>query len=87
MLSDNQVHEASDLLFHHWQDGRCMTALPQRMRPSTRVEGYAIQALLDPQDRWAFVRLEDRRDQPGGAGPHRCRRPAGRPTAEGKGVQ
>jgi hypothetical protein len=27
-----------------------MTALPQRMRPSTRAEGYAIQALLDPQD-------------------------------------
>ena len=51
MLNDNQIHGASDLLFHHWQDGRCMTALPQRMRPSTRAEGYAIQALLDPQDR------------------------------------
>jgi 2-keto-4-pentenoate hydratase len=47
MLSENQIHGASDLLFHHWQDGRCMTALPQRMRPSTRAEGYAIQALLD----------------------------------------
>jgi 2-keto-4-pentenoate hydratase len=47
MLNDNQIHGASDLLFHHWQDGRCLTALPQRMRPSTRAEGYAIQALLD----------------------------------------
>jgi 2-keto-4-pentenoate hydratase len=47
MLNDNQIHGASDLLFHHWQDGRCLTALPQRMRPSTRTEGYAIQALLD----------------------------------------
>ena len=62
MLSENQVHGASDRLFHHWQDGRCMTALPQRMRPSTPAEGYAIQVLLDPQDRWASVRLEDRRD-------------------------
>ena len=47
MLSENHVHGASDLLFHHWQDGRRMTALPQRMRPSTRAEGYAIQALLE----------------------------------------
>lgn len=47
MLSESHIHGASDLLFHHWQDGRSMTGLPQRMRPATRAEGYAIQALLD----------------------------------------
>jgi 2-keto-4-pentenoate hydratase len=47
MLSESHIHGASDLLFHHWQDGRSMTGLPQKMRPTTRAEGYAIQALLD----------------------------------------
>ncbi|HEX5107522.1 MAG TPA: fumarylacetoacetate hydrolase family protein [Vicinamibacterales bacterium] len=38
---------ASDTLWDHWQNGRRMTALPDSMRPATRADGYAIQALLE----------------------------------------
>jgi 2-keto-4-pentenoate hydratase len=38
---------ACDLLVKHWKDGSCLAALPERLRPSTRTEGYAIQAFLE----------------------------------------
>ena len=47
MLSQAQTQAAADLLFRHWQEGRHLTALPQDLRPGTRAEGYAIQALLE----------------------------------------
>ncbi|QQP93071.1 hydratase (plasmid) [Skermanella sp. TT6] len=47
MLRERHIQAASDLLYQCWQDGRRITALPDEVRPSTRAEGYAIQALLD----------------------------------------
>jgi 2-keto-4-pentenoate hydratase len=47
MLSKDQVREASELLWTHWLQGRRMPALPEPLRPATRVEGYAIQSLLE----------------------------------------
>lgn len=38
---------ASSLLVRHWQDGTVLDALPTGMRPTTRKEGYAIQAQLE----------------------------------------
>lgn len=47
MLSGDQAHAAAELLFRHWQQGRLLPALPVDLRPATRAEGYAIQALLE----------------------------------------
>lgn len=47
MLSEKQRHAASDMLWNLWQEGRRIAALPVQMRPSTRKEGYAVQALLE----------------------------------------
>ena len=47
MLGSDQTRAASALLFEHWQRGRRLAALPAGLRPSTRVEGYAIQAHLE----------------------------------------
>jgi 2-keto-4-pentenoate hydratase len=38
---------ASRLLFDHWTDGSRLEQLPEPLRPSTRAEGYRIQALLE----------------------------------------
>ena len=37
---------AAALLWQHWQAGTALAALPERLRPNTRAEGHAIQALL-----------------------------------------
>lgn len=42
-----QARAASDLLVRHWKDGTVLPALPAPLRPSTRAEGYAIQAQLE----------------------------------------
>jgi 2-keto-4-pentenoate hydratase len=47
MLTKEDVQAASDLLFAHWTQGKRLPALPISLRPSTRAEGYAIQALLE----------------------------------------
>ncbi len=47
MLSDDQAQAASDLLVRHWRDGTRLAALPPDLRPTTRAEGYAIQARLE----------------------------------------
>jgi 2-keto-4-pentenoate hydratase len=47
MLSSEQRQTASDLLWQHWQEGRRMHSLPEALRPGTREEGYAIQALIE----------------------------------------
>ena len=41
------VRAAADLLFHSWSNGLRMEALPADVRPSTRAEGYGIQALVE----------------------------------------
>lgn len=46
-LTASQIRAASDLIFAHWQAGTRMDALPAELRPTTRAEGYAIQAHLD----------------------------------------
>jgi len=38
--------EAAALLDRLWRDGRHIPALPPELRPSTRLEGYAVQAAL-----------------------------------------
>lgn len=47
MLTDRQIAEASDLLVDHWEKGRRLTVLPEAIRPTTRAEGYAIQARVE----------------------------------------
>jgi 2-keto-4-pentenoate hydratase len=47
MLGPDQTRAASALLFDHWQNGRRLAALPSGLRPTTRAEGYAIQAHLE----------------------------------------
>jgi 2-keto-4-pentenoate hydratase len=46
-VKEDHVSAASDLLWRHWQEGRRLAALPDELRPTTRAEGYAIQALLE----------------------------------------
>ncbi len=38
---------ASELLVDHWQHGAHLPTLPDHLRPSTRAEGYEIQACLE----------------------------------------
>jgi 2-keto-4-pentenoate hydratase len=47
MLSEQEQQAASDLLWRHWEEGRRMHGLPEAIRPATREEGYAIQALIE----------------------------------------
>jgi 2-keto-4-pentenoate hydratase len=46
-MNAEQHQKASDLLWNSWHQGRKLSALPEAMRPSTREDGYAIQALLE----------------------------------------
>jgi 2-keto-4-pentenoate hydratase len=46
-MDDNSVRAAADLLWEHWQAGRQLGELPVALRPHSRREGYAIQALLE----------------------------------------
>ena len=47
MTNEASRAEASALLWRHWREGRRLAALPERLRPASRGEGYAIQALLE----------------------------------------
>src|SRR5690349_24207678 len=47
MTSVRQSREAADLLWDSWVSGRKLVELPRALQPATRVEGYAIQALLE----------------------------------------
>ena len=47
MLGKDARQAAADLLWDHWQHGRRLRELPESLRPATRQEGYAIQALLE----------------------------------------
>lgn len=42
-----QAEEASRLLVTHWREGNVLAALPDALRPQSRLEGYAIQAQLE----------------------------------------
>lgn len=41
--------QASDILYGHWMGGTRLGALPEAVRPQSRAEGYAVQALLEPR--------------------------------------
>ena len=47
MLDHNALQSASDLLYAQWMALGRIDHLPAACRPSTRAEGYAIQALLE----------------------------------------
>ena len=47
MLSENAAAEAEALLWDAFAAGTLLPALPERLRPATRAEGYAIQARLE----------------------------------------
>ena len=41
------MREASALLWDCWENGRRLQSIPEAIRPRTREEGYAVQALLE----------------------------------------
>src|SRR3712207_1660783 len=47
MMSEERARAASDLLVRLWRDGGRLPALPEPLRPATRADGYAVQALLE----------------------------------------
>jgi 2-keto-4-pentenoate hydratase len=47
MLSRDQLQAASDFLWRLWSEGRRADELPSDLRPTTRAEGYAVQALVE----------------------------------------
>jgi hypothetical protein len=44
MLDAEKVRAASRLLVGHWDSGTRLDAIPQELRPQTRIDGYAIQS-------------------------------------------
>ena len=52
MLEEQARQAASALLWEHWQQGRRMPELPASLRPTTRDDGYAVQALLEARSRF-----------------------------------
>ncbi|MFO1149965.1 MAG: hydratase [Alsobacter sp.] len=46
-MDETRARAASDLLVGHWDAGTRIDALPEQLRPSTRAEGYAIQAQVE----------------------------------------
>jgi 2-keto-4-pentenoate hydratase len=40
------TEEAADILWRHWQASTRIDALPERCRPQTRADGYAVQAAV-----------------------------------------
>lgn len=46
-MDDDSLQAASDLLYAHWMQGTMIRELPPVIRPTTREEGYAVQARLD----------------------------------------
>lgn len=51
MLSRGQLQAASDFLWRLWSEGRRTDELPKSLRPRTRAEGYAVQALVERRSR------------------------------------
>ena len=47
MLEKNQIYSASDLLFQKWSALERIDELPTSVRPTSRLEGYAIQSAIE----------------------------------------
>ena len=46
-LQAEETRGAADLLWDCWKQGRRLTSIPEEIRPRTREDGYAVQALLE----------------------------------------
>jgi 2-keto-4-pentenoate hydratase len=46
-MEQSRIRAASNNLWQLWQNQICINELPQNQKPTTKKEGYAIQALLD----------------------------------------
>ena len=46
-LSSDQLAESAGLLWERWIGGRRIDQIPEPIRPSTRADGYAVQATLE----------------------------------------
>lgn len=46
-MTPQTIREAAELLYRQWQAETRIPALPEAIRPNSRAEGYAIQALLE----------------------------------------
>lgn len=46
-MTEPQLQAASDSLWDYWSNGRRLAQLPEDVRPTSRAEGYAVQARLD----------------------------------------
>jgi 2-keto-4-pentenoate hydratase len=46
-MTPQSIDDAAALLWDHWNGGRRLIAVPEEIRPSTREEGYAVQARLE----------------------------------------
>jgi 2-keto-4-pentenoate hydratase len=46
-MTSPQLPDASNLLWEHWAAGRRLDQIPAAIRPSSRADGYAVQATLE----------------------------------------
>ncbi len=46
-MTGPQLEAACKTLWQHWHEGRRLAALPEEIRPSTRTDGYAVQARFE----------------------------------------
>jgi 2-keto-4-pentenoate hydratase len=46
-MSEQAQQQAADLLWRHWTGGTRLDHLPDDVRPSSRADGYAVQALVE----------------------------------------
>ena len=46
-MTSSQLRDASNLLWDHWTGERRLDQIPEPIRPSSRAEGYAVQATLE----------------------------------------
>jgi 2-keto-4-pentenoate hydratase len=48
-MTSSQLLDASNLLWDHWTGERRLDQIPEPIRPSSRADGYAVQATLEPR--------------------------------------
>src|SRR5690348_4265612 len=46
-MTSANLTDASNLLWEHWTGGRRLAQIPEPIRPSSRADGYAVQATLE----------------------------------------
>ncbi|MBF9037104.1 hydratase [Rhodobacterales bacterium LSUCC0246] len=53
-METDAIRRASQLLVSTWQSGSTISALPSHLKPSTRVDGYSIQEILERESQAAL---------------------------------